>query len=103
MANAAKQTQKPGSVIKAASIAYFAVFSLFPLALLAVAIASFSLGSLMDEQIIVQRLEFIAPALGQLLGKNVDEIIRARGPVTIVALIGLTWSASTLFTHSITF
>jgi membrane protein len=37
------------------------------------------------------------PALGQLLGKNIDEIIRVRGPVTIVALVSLIWSASTIF------
>jgi uncharacterized BrkB/YihY/UPF0761 family membrane protein len=36
-------------------------------------------------------LEFIAPALGRLLGQNIDEIIRARGSVTIVALVGLVW------------
>ena len=51
----------------------------------------------MDQQLIVQKLEFIAPALGQLLGQNIDEIIRARGPVTIVALVSLIWSASTIF------
>jgi membrane protein len=49
-----------------------------------------------DQHLIVQRLEFIAPALGQLLGENIDEVIRARGPVTIVALVGLIWSASTI-------
>ena len=51
----------------------------------------------MDQQLIVQKLEFIAPALGQLLGQNIDEIIQARGPVTGVALVGLIWSASTIF------
>ncbi len=51
----------------------------------------------MDQHLIVQRLEFIAPALSQLLGKNIDEIIRARGRVTGVALVGLIWSASTIF------
>ncbi len=58
----------------------------------------------MDQYVIIQRLEFIAPALGQLLGRNFDEIIQARGPVTIVALIGLIWSASTIFytiTHTL--
>lgn len=96
LAGAAGQALKPASSITAAAIAYFAVFSLFPLTLLSVAIASFSLGSLMDQHLIVQRLEFIAPALGQLLGENIDEVIRARGPVTIVALVGLIWSASTI-------
>ena len=101
MAGAARETLKPNSAITAAAIAYFALFSLFPLTLLSIAIASFSLGSLMDQQLIVQRLEFIAPALGQLLGKNIDEIIRARGPVTSVALVGLIWSTSTIF-HTLT-
>lgn len=94
---AGRETLLPGSAISAAAIAYFAVISLFPLTLLTVAIASFNLGSAMDLTLIIHRLEFIAPALGQLLGQNIDEIIRARGPVTGVALIGLIWSTSTIF------
>ena len=97
LAGAAKKTLKPDSVVTAAAIAYFAIFSIFPLTLLSIAIASYSLGSLMDQHVIVQKLEFIAPALGQLLGKNIDEIIRVRGPVTIVAFLSLIWSASTIF------
>ena len=97
LVGAAQQALKPDSAITAAAIAYFAIFSLFPLTLLSIGIASLSLGPLMDQHVIVQRLEFVAPALGQLLGRNIDEIIRARGPVTIVALGSLIWSASTLF------
>ena len=97
LAGAAREALKPDSAINAAAIAYFAIFSLFPLTLLSIAIASFGLDSLMNQHLIVQRLEFIVPALGQLLGKNIDEIIRVRGPVTIVALVGLIWSASTIF------
>jgi membrane protein len=97
MAGAAREALKPDSAITAAAIAYFALFSLFPLTLLSISIASFDLGPLVDPQFIVQKLEFIAPALGQLLGQNINEIIRARGPVTSVALVGLIWSASTIF------
>jgi membrane protein len=97
LAGAVRQALKPDSSITAAAIAYFAIFSLFPLALLSIAIASLSLGSLLDPHLIIERLEFVAPALGQLLGKNIDEIVRARGPVTLVALVSLLWSASTLF------
>ena len=95
--SAAKETLKPETAIIAAAIAYFALFSLFPITLLSISIASFSLGPSMDRQLIIQRLEFIAPAMGQLLGQNIDEIIEARGPVTGVALVGLIWSASTVF------
>lgn len=97
LAGAARQTMKPDSVISAAAIAYFAVFSLFPLTLLSIAVASFSLGSSMDQHLIIQRLEYIAPALGQLLGGNIDEIIKVRGPLSIVASLSLIWSASTAF------
>ena len=97
VAGATLETLKPNSAITAAAIAYFALFSLFPLTLLSISIASFNLSQLMDQQLVVQKLEFIAPALGQLLGQNIDEIIQARGPVTGVALVGLIWAASTIF------
>lgn len=104
LADAFRETQKPDTAITAAAIAYFALFSLFPITLLSISIASFSLGPAMDRHIIIQRLEFVAPAMGQLLGQNIDEIIEARGPVTALALVGLIWSASTVFytfTHTL--
>jgi membrane protein len=97
LAGAAAETFKPETATMAAAIAYFALFSVFPIALLSISFASFSLGPLMDQQLILERLEFAAPALGRLLGQNIDEIIRARGPITGVALIGLIWSASSIF------
>jgi membrane protein len=97
LAGATREALKPDMAITAAAIAYFALFSLFPIILLSISIASFSFGPLMDHHLIVQKLEFIAPALGQLLGQNIDEIILARGPITGVALVGLIWAASTIF------
>jgi len=104
LAGAAQETLKPETAITAAAIAYFALFSIFPITLLSISIASFSLGPSMDRQLIIQRLEFIAPAMGQLLGQNIDEIIGARGTVSGIALVGLIWSASTVFytfTHTL--
>ena len=98
LASATSETLKPNSAISAAAVAYFAILCLFPLTLLSISIASFYLGPLMNQQLIVQKLEFIAPALGQLLGQNIDAIVRARGPVSLVALVGLIWSASSIFT-----
>jgi len=92
--------------VMASAIAYFSLFSLFPLILLSISIASFRLGSSpsVDEHIIVQQLEFIAPALGELLGDNINHIVQARGSVSSVALISLIWSSSSVFyslTHSL--
>lgn len=104
LSNAVKETLMPDTAVMASAIAYIALFSLFPLILLSISIASFSFGPSMDQHITIQRLEFVAPALGQLLGQNIDEIIRARGPVTSFALVSLIWSASTIFytlTHTL--
>lgn len=104
LANAVKETLMPDTAIMASAIAYIALFSLFPLILLSIAIASFSFGPSIDQHTTIQRLEFVAPALGQLLGQNIDQIIRARGSVTSFALISLIWSASTIFytlTHTL--
>ena len=104
VANSLKETLMPDTAIMASAIAYIALFSLFPVILLSISIASFSFGHEADQKIIIQQLEFIAPALGQLLGKNIDEIVRARGPVTGFALLSLIWSASTFFntiTHTL--
>jgi membrane protein len=97
LAVAAKEALRPSSGITAAAIAYYALLSLFPLTLLSIAIASYSLGPAMEQQVVLQKLEFIAPALGQLFGPNIDEIIRARGTVSSIALVGLIWSASAVF------
>jgi membrane protein len=99
LAGAAQKAVKPNAMIKAAAIAYFALFSLFPLILLSISVASIRLGSLplLDQHLVIQRLEFMAPALGQLLGQNIDNIILERGPVTGIALLVLIWSSSTIF------
>ncbi len=104
LAEAVKETLKPETAISAAAIAYFALFSLFPITLLGISITSFSLDPSFDLTFILRRMEFFAPALKQLLGQNIDGIIKARGPVTGFALAGLIWSGSTVFytlTHTL--
>ena len=104
LAGAARETLKPDASITVAALAYFSLLALFPIILLSISIAGFNLGFFLDQQLIIQELEFIAPALGQLVGQNIDEIILARGPITGVAIIGLIWSASTVFytlTHAL--
>ena len=97
LAGATNDACKPNSSITAAAISYFALFSLFPIILLSISIASFNLDPLMDQHLVIQKLEFIAPALGKYFGPNIDEIIQAVGPVTSLALISLIWSASTIY------
>lgn len=87
----------PESQLIASSIGYFTLFSLFPLALLVIAIASNWLDPLLAETRIVAELEFIVPGLNELLGENLQNLAAARGPVTGIAALVLVWSASSVF------
>ena len=62
--------------LMSASIAYFTLLSLFPLALLTVAMASNWLDASLAEAELVQRLEFIAPGLQTLLGQNIECVMK---------------------------
>ena len=94
---ATQQALSPESSLLAGSIGYFTLFSLFPLTLLTVGIASFWFDPLFAESEIVGQLEFVVPALSQLLGENLERIVEARGPVTGFALFVFLWSASNIF------
>ncbi len=87
----------PDSQLVASSIGFFTLFSVFPLALLVVALASNWLDPILAEERIVAELEFIVPGLDALLGANLENLVQARGPVTGVALLTLLWSASGAF------
>ena len=97
LANSTWKTLQPEASIRASAIAYISLFSLFPFVLLSISIASLGFDAYLNQQTVLKSLEFIAPALGQLLGNNINEVIRTRGPVTGFALLSLAWSASTIF------
>ena len=59
---ALQPTFGPETALAAAAISYFTLFSLFPLTLLSVAIASLWLDPLLAESEIIRQLEFVAPA-----------------------------------------
>lgn len=94
---AIRATSEPETALVAAAIGYFTLFSLFPLMLLSVAVASFWVEPTWVESEIVTQLEFIVPAIGDMLGANISGIIRNRGPVTGIALVILLWSGSNIF------
>jgi membrane protein len=94
---AIQYTFLPRTGLQAAAVAYFALLSLFPLILLIVSISSTWLGNMIDQHQIIKNLEFVAPALSQLVGENVDEIIKSRGPISGFAIISLFWTSSSIF------
>jgi membrane protein len=82
----------------AASLAYYALFSLFPLLIALVAAGSFVLER---EQVYEQAMGFVArafPISQQLIERNIQQVLELRGSVGILGLIGLLWSGTGFFT-----
>lgn len=94
---ALRESLSPESQLVASSIAFFTLFSVFPLVLLVIAIGSNWLDPLMIEARLVEQLEFAIPALESLLGSNLESLASSRGSVTGIALLSLFWSATSIF------
>jgi membrane protein len=81
----------------AASLAYFGVFSIFPLLLLMVYVGSFFLSSDSSRQVIDRYLIQILPIGTENVNHIIDQTISARGSIGLIGVIGLLWSGSSVF------
>lgn len=105
-----KQNVRPASVVRsllavvreeqlsflAAAVAYYAFVSLFPLTLLAIAIASAVAGEQFATQVVSLLQEFLTPEAARLLeGALASE--RGRSGATVIGLATLVWSSLRLF------
>ncbi|MGD8626108.1 MAG: YihY/virulence factor BrkB family protein [Anaerolineae bacterium] len=81
----------------AAGMAYYALFSLFPLTLLLVFVGSFFLAQEQALQRVVSLLEGAIPVSADLIRQNIEQVLAIRGPLGLVGLIGTFWSASGVF------
>jgi membrane protein len=83
--------------IRAASIAYSGLFSIFPLLLFLVFLGSQFLESEEARTALNNTLSEVLPAASETVQQVVEQTIDARGSIGLIAGIGLLWSASTLF------
>ncbi len=89
----------------AAGVAYYALFSLFPLLLGLVAIFSlflnFGVESTAIEKTVQDALiEFVTgflPGSEEFVNSNLEALVNLRGALTVFAILGLFWSASAVF------
>jgi len=84
----------------AAALAYYLFFSLFPLALLLVAAATY-LWHLGDEEGFQEAVDFIGrllPVSQELIVSNLRVVVRLRGAFTPLSALTTLWSASSAFT-----
>lgn len=81
----------------AGSMAYFTVISIVNLLVLGVVVASVVLGDAAARQFVVDRVTAAAPIDAATVGHLIDGAIAARGGITIVGVVLVTWSALGIF------
>ncbi|MEW6180511.1 MAG: YihY/virulence factor BrkB family protein [Chloroflexota bacterium] len=81
----------------AASLAYYALFSLFPLLLILISVAGFILGRDDAYQTVLILVFQALPNAEPLIERNLQVILNQRGTIGAIGLIGAFWSASGFF------
>jgi membrane protein len=81
----------------AATLAYFEIFSLFPLLLALIAAASLVMERQDAFRQVVDFIGRFIPVSQALIEQNVQRVLQLRGPVGIVGLVGLLWSGTGFF------
>jgi len=82
----------------AATMAFFALFSLFPLVLLLVVVGGTVLKHSMTGEEILETAIRILPVSQDLIRRNLVAILDSRGTVGAVGLVGLLWASTSVFT-----
>ncbi len=80
-----------------ASIAYYALFSWFPLLLLLISLGSLVLDLSQAQRLALDLVDRYVPAAAALAHSNLDQVLWARNALGVAAGVGLMWSASGVF------
>src|SRR3990170_4161628 len=81
----------------AAAISYYAVFSLFPLLLGLIALASLFFEAPSVRAAIVEGVTSVLPASTDLVIRNIDQVVEERETLGLVSIVGFLWSAMAVF------
>lgn len=85
---------------QAAALAYYAIFSVFPLSLLLAVVVGRLLGPVAAQEQLSNALSLFLPQdTTRLLQSNIEEALQQSGSFTLIALAGLIWSALGLFSN----
>jgi membrane protein len=90
-------SSKDAASVQARSMAYYALFSLFPLLLFLVSLSGSVLDSQESQQTILSLVERYVPAAQGFVRDNIDQVLRARGTAGVLGVVGLLWAGSGVF------
>jgi len=82
-----------------AGLAYYALFSIFPLLLVFVAAGSYFLDRSQVFEAVTQFVQQALPISQQAINENLRDILEERGTAGVLSILTLLWSASGMFTN----
>ena len=90
---------------RAAALAYYAFFAIFPLLLMLISVLGFLLEAgwpvaTNAQATVLDAVEKAAPDARSLLARSIDAARTARGGAGILSLLMLAWTASNIFAHA---
>jgi membrane protein len=81
----------------AAAIAYYGFLSIFPLLLGIIGILGYFLPSQNIQEQIISFVEQNLPGISDVITSNIQNVINARGALSIIGILGFLWSGSAIF------
>ena len=82
---------------RSASIAYFTFFSIFPLILGIIALASFFINPEKVGTDLNSLLAEVVPASADLVSSNIENLVKLRGAMSLISIVTLFWSGKKMF------
>lgn len=81
----------------AASLAFYAIFSLFPLLIIVVSVMSFLINEQLIKNFIIANITNIFPISQSLLLPNIEQVLQVRSGIGIVGVVALIWISTNFF------
>ena len=81
----------------AGAIAFYALFSFFPLVLAIISVASYVQASDAEQARLARNIAEVVPVSTEFISETLDGVVRARAITGIAAIFGLLWAASAAF------
>lgn len=81
----------------AAAVAYYTLFSVFPLTLLLIALGSFFLDPQQAQEAALAAVGAILPGAVDLVQTNLQQVLESRGTAGLIGIVGFIWAASGVF------
>lgn len=81
----------------AASLAFYSIFSLFPLLILIVTLASFIVEESTIKEMILKEIYNFLPFSQELIRTNIERALQRRSTIGILGLLTLSWTATNYF------